>query len=92
MLLRSSFSSILPLFEGVLVGNHPVLSHLCRAFFEKRPPPFSTPLPIVERGVSVRRLRQVAAAFGLFRPSAPLRLPPRHCFVSAPVGCGVPSL
>ena len=38
MLLRSSFPSILPLFEGVLVGNHPVLSHLCRVFCHKYPP------------------------------------------------------
>ena len=39
MLHRSSFSSILPLFEGVSVGYHPVLSHLCSVFFDKRPPP-----------------------------------------------------
>ena len=92
MLLRPSFSSILLLFEGVLVGNHPVLSHLCRVFFEKRPPPFSTPLLIVERGVSVRRLRRIAAAFGLFRPSAPLLLLRRHRFISASVGVGVSPL
>ena len=67
MLLRPSFSSILLLFEGVLVGNHPVLSHLCRVVFEKRPPPLSAPPSIVERGVGIRHLRRFAAAIGLFR-------------------------
>ena len=38
MLLRSFFSSILTLFEGVSVWNHPVLSNLCRSFFDRRPP------------------------------------------------------
>ena len=35
---RSSLSSILPLFDGVSVGNLPVLSILCRGFFNQRPP------------------------------------------------------
>ena len=65
MVLRSSFSSI-PSLRGSWWGIT-LFSPICVVFFFDKPPPLSAPPSIVDRGVVVRRLRRVAAAFGFFR-------------------------
>ena len=92
MLHRSSFSSILPLFEGVSVGDHPVLSRLCRGFFDQRPPPSWRLFPSWKVASVFVVFDGLQRPLDFFRPSTPLRLPPRRCVVSASVGVGVSPL
>jgi hypothetical protein len=40
---RSTISMTLPYINGVAVGSHPLISRICKRFFEKRPPPRKVP-------------------------------------------------